>query len=187
MNCAAEIDLTHSRVRAAKALAYAQHTSADAPSRASHPKRLARRAHTRASRNNRGARGATEVQQRPLPLKIQVDNVEKVELTGKDIGMLAKELFKEARIGASKSPRDRKAADAAATSRQTQIRDSVAAAVRTAPETANVAKTAIRARAQHATHRRMLLPQGWPVAGYDPKSDPKDPMHTGLNRVLIAP
>ena len=179
VNCAAEIVLTHGRVGAAKALAYAQHTSADAPSRASHPKRLARRAHTRASRNNRGARGATEVQQRPLPLKIQVDNVEKVELTGKDIGMLAKELFKEARMGASKSPRDRKAADAAATSRQTQIRDSVAAAVRTAPETANVAKTAIRARAQHATHRRMLLPQGWPVAGYDPKSDPKDPMHTG--------
>ena len=182
MNCAAEIDLTHGRVGAAKALAYAQHTSADAPSRASHPKRLARRAHTRASRNSRGAKGATEVQHRPLPLKIQVDNVEKVELTGKDIGMLAKELFKEARMGASKSPRDRKAADAAATSRQTQIRDSVAAAVRTAPEPANVGKTSLRARAQHATHRRMLLPQGWPVtprAGYDPKSDPKDPMHTG--------
>jgi hypothetical protein len=128
-----------------------------------------------------------EVQQRPFPLKIQVDNVEKVELTGKDIGMLAKELFKEARMGASTSPRDRKAADAAATSRQTQIRDSVAAAVRTAHETAKVGKTSLRARAQHATHRRMLLPQGWPVAGYDPKSDPKDPMHTGLNSVLVEP
>ena len=63
-------------------------------------------------------------QRRPLPLKIQVDNVEKVELTDKDIGM------------------------------------SVSAAVYPAPETANVGKTSVRARAQYATHRRMLLPQG---------------------------
>ena len=54
---------------------------------------------------------------------VKVENVEKVELSHKDIDLLAKELYKEATAD------NRDAAESAAKTRQAQIRHAVAAAV----------------------------------------------------------
>jgi hypothetical protein len=156
VNCATEIKVQHHRAAAAKAPQVL-----GAGTTASVQAQLAYDHATDERWSSRSARGAAAAP------------VEKVELSHKDIDLLAKELYKEATAA------DRKRAESSARARESQIRNAVTVAASPvhaadaaaplvaavtnagAPRSRGAAQplTTHRVRAAHTAHRRMLLPQ----------------------------